>query len=66
MNNHNYSKISNLITKKDVAEKLGCSIRTVDKLICTKAIAVTRVGRSVRFRPEALDCFIQSYTVNAA
>jgi hypothetical protein len=27
---------------------------------------VTRVGRSVRFRPDALDCFIQSYTVNAA
>ena len=50
-----------LLTRSQVAETLAVSIRTVDELIHTGDLPVVRLGgKSVRFRPAALQLFIEA------
>ena len=50
----------------DVAEAatyLGTSARHVRQLVATRRIPYLKVGRLVRFRPEALDAWLEENTV---
>lgn len=50
-----------LLTRRQVAETLAISLRTVDELIRTGDLPVVRLGgKSVRFRPAALQLFIEA------
>jgi excisionase family DNA binding protein len=50
---------SDLLTKPEAAEKLRVSPSTVDRLRAQGEIAWVPVGRQVRFRPEAIDDYIE-------
>lgn len=52
--------IAPLLTRQRGAATLGVSLRTVDELIASGDIPVVRIGKSVRFRPEALENFIDA------
>lgn len=43
-------KMPDLLTKKDVAEWLSCSVRSVDTLRVTSGLPYILLGRLVRFR----------------
>jgi excisionase family DNA binding protein len=47
-----------LLTKKEAADRLRWSVRTVEKYIATGDIAVERVGGSVRIDEAVLNAFI--------
>ena len=50
-----------LLTRRQVAETLAISVRTVDELIHTGDLPVVRLsGKSVRFRPAAIQLFIEA------
>jgi excisionase family DNA binding protein len=49
-----------LLTVKDVAQFLQCSIRKVQRMIDTGELEAIRIGRLVRVRPEALQALIES------
>jgi excisionase family DNA binding protein len=49
-----------LLTVKDVAQFLQCSIRKVQRMIDAGELEAIRIGRLVRVRPEALKAFIGS------
>jgi len=50
-----------LLTRPQVAEILSVSVRTVDELIHTGDLPVVRLGgKSVRFRPAAVQLFIEA------
>jgi excisionase family DNA binding protein len=50
-----------LLTRRQVAETLAISLRTVDELIRTGDLPVVRLGgKSVRFRPAALQLFVEA------
>ena len=55
-----------LLRVPDVARILNCCTRTVDNLTSSKRLAFVKVGRSVRFKPSAVEAFINSYGVDAA
>jgi excisionase family DNA binding protein len=54
--------MSELLTPKQVAEKLNISLSMVYKLIRDKRIKYVKIGRSKRIPAEALDEFIQKNT----
>jgi excisionase family DNA binding protein len=47
-----------LLTKKDAAEQLKVSVRTIDRLRARKELRFVTVGHQVRFRPADLGAFI--------
>ena len=49
-----------LLTVKDVAQFLQCSIRKVQRMIDAGELEAIRIGRLVRVRPEALKASIAS------
>lgn len=50
-----------LLTRRQVAETLAISLRTVDELIRTGDLPVVRLGgKSVRFRPAAIQLFVEA------
>ncbi len=50
-----------LMTRPEVAELLHVSIRTIDELIHTGDLPTVRLGgKSVRFRPAAVQLFIEA------
>ena len=49
-----------LLTVKDVAQFLQCSIRKVQRMIDAGELEAIRIGRLVRVRPEALQALIES------
>ena len=51
--------MSNLLTRKDVAEKMGLSLPSVDRLISRNDFPKIRFGRSVKVPEELLDEWIQ-------
>ena len=51
--------LSNLLTRKDVAEKMGLSLPSVDRLIARDGFPVIRFGRSVKIPEELLDQWIR-------
>lgn len=48
-----------LLTLPDVAEILGCSLKTLRRRIDAGELAVIRDGRLIRVHPEDLDRYIQ-------
>jgi excisionase family DNA binding protein len=48
-----------LLTVKDVAQFLQCSIRKVQRMIDAGELEAIRIGRLVRVRPEALQALIE-------
>jgi len=49
-----------LLNRKQAAEALSVSIRTLDELLSTGDLPAVRIGRSIRFRPSSLDYFIEA------
>jgi excisionase family DNA binding protein len=47
-----------LMTKREVAERLSISTRTLDRIRSMGEIKAVRVGGQVRFRPEDVEKFI--------
>jgi excisionase family DNA binding protein len=47
-----------LLTAQEVADRLNVSLRTVRRLIAQKKLAIVRIGKAVRVRPEAVAAFI--------
>ena len=46
------------LNKKEVGERLGIPVKTIDYLVCTNQIPFSRVGkRSVRFDPERIQAW---------
>lgn len=60
------SRVLKLLSKADVAEALGVTVRTIDRFISTHRIECIKVGRSVRFRPESVESFLKAATVPVA
>ncbi len=54
-----------LLTKKDAAERLKVSVRTIDRLRAKEMLRFVTVGRQVRFRAADLDAFIAKQTQGA-
>ena len=52
-----------IFKKKEAAEFLGISSRTLDTLVFRKAIPFFRVGSQLRFRLRDLEAWITSKTV---
>jgi excisionase family DNA binding protein len=48
-----------LLSLPEVADRLGCSIRTLRRRIATGELAIIRDGRLIRVRPEDLERYIQ-------
>lgn len=48
------------MNRAQAAAYLGVALRTVDELISQGSIGVVRIGRAVRFKPSALDDFIDA------
>lgn len=55
-----------LLTPDEVAVRLGISKSTLARLYKAGRISFVRIRRQVRFRPEAVDVFIQKQTGKAA
>jgi len=50
-----------LLTIDEAARALSVSVRTVHKLVACRALGTVRIGRCVRFRPDALQDFIREH-----
>lgn len=48
-----------LLTRKQIAQKLNISIRTVDRLIIQGQLKSFKIGRSIRVSQDDLDEFIK-------
>ena len=53
------------ITKKEVALRLRCTVRTVDNLIRSKAIPSTKIGRLRRFDWSRICTALEKFTTKA-
>ena len=53
-----------LLTREQTAEILGVRIQTLGKWACEKSqpLPVVHIGRSVRYRPEDVEKYIESRT----
>ena len=49
-----------LLTRPEAAEALSLSVRMIDELVKSGDLPVVRIGRSCRFRPSALEYFIEA------
>lgn len=54
-----------LLTKKQLAEELKIGLRSLDSLMAKRAIPFLKLGKSVRFDPEAVKESLKGYTVRA-
>jgi len=50
--------VETLLTKKDAAERLRVSERTIDRLRARKKLRCVLVGAQVRFRPADLESYL--------
>ena len=55
-----YGTPAGLLTRDRVAELLGCSQRTVARLVERGELSTVRIGRLVRFRPVDVDALIDA------
>lgn len=53
-----------LLTKKQAAERLAVSVRTLDRMRSTGEIQATMVRGAVRFHPAVIDRYIARHTGN--
>jgi len=51
--------ITPCLTLKEVAARLNCSLRTVEKMIAAREIVGFKVGNEWRIRPEWLEKWIE-------
>ncbi len=51
-----------LLTRRQVAEVLAVELRHIDRLLVANELPVVRIGRSVRFKPEDVERFIEANT----
>ncbi len=51
-----------LLDAKAVAERLGCSLRTVRELTSRRELPVVRIGRSARYEAGAVESYIAART----
>jgi excisionase family DNA binding protein len=49
-----------LITKREAAEQLGVSVRTVERLAASGRLPLVHIERLARFRPTDVEAFVQS------
>lgn len=52
-----------LLSRREAAQSLSLSIRTLDKLIATGQLPTTRIGRSVRIHVDTLEAFASTGSV---
>ena len=52
-----------LLNKRQVADYLGLRVYTIDSWVSQKKIPFVKVGRCVRFRPEAIESWLKERTV---
>jgi len=55
-----------LLKKREAAERLRVSVRTIDRLRAREELRFVTVGRQVRFRERDISAFIDSQTASAA
>ena len=55
-----------LITKGEAAERLGVSIRTLERLVATGRLRQVRIERLARFRVSDLEAYVDSLAADAA
>lgn len=53
-----------LMSTQDVADALGCSVRHISRLR-ERGLKSIRLGGVVRFRPEDIQAYLDSHTVDA-
>lgn len=53
-------KTSPLLDKGQLSEQLNISVKTIDKLMAGKEIPYIKMGKSVRFRWEDIDAWIET------
>lgn len=46
--------------KKQMAEILGVSIKTIDKWVCQRLIPYVKLNSAVRFNPKEVDAYISA------
>jgi excisionase family DNA binding protein len=51
---------SKLLTRHEAAEHLTVSLRVLDELAAKRKIRAVKIGRSVRYRMQALEDFIKA------
>ena len=51
-----------LLTRPEVAKRLRVSERTLDRLVAAGDMAVVKVGRGLRFRPEHVEAYLTAAT----
>lgn len=49
-----------LLTRNEAAATLSLSVRMIDELVKSGDLQTVRIGRAVRFRPSALEYFIEA------
>ena len=49
-----------LLTRRQAAEALGISLRSLDSLLATGDLPIVRIGASVRLRPSAIEYFCEA------
>lgn len=49
------------MTRVEVAQKLGVTLRTIDELKTKRLIPYTKIGRCVKFYPEDVEKFARNY-----
>lgn len=49
-----------LLTLKQVADRLQVSMSTVNRRVASGEIPIVRLGRNIRVRPEDLDAYIET------
>ena len=55
-----------LVTKSEAAERLGVSVRTIERLVATGRIPQVHVERLARFRVSDLEAYVNSLAEEAA
>lgn len=54
-----------LLTKQEVAKRLRKTTRSVNEYMRTRRISYLKIGKTVRFTPEAVEQFLKAHTVHA-
>lgn len=49
-----------LLTKSEVAYKLGVSEKTIDRLVASNKLAARKIGGRLRFEPAEIDRYIEA------
>ena len=55
-----------LVTKGEAAERLGVSVRTVERLVATGRLPQVHIERSARFRVRDLEAYVDGLTGSAS